>query len=178
MISAYDIRFLSNTLPMPLYTLDIWTTHSLIISELLHCCTFIQANSLLHGLFLCLGSLFTRMCSSIQKSNPDNPAIPRLETQKEDEKPYSPCPRRRHFFTAWETPSNQVPSSPSSIETQARLPPLPKSTSPHGIKRLRVKGNPPHIQNKYEGGYGTLKRRDYLQPSHRVRTDYAVAQFV
>jgi hypothetical protein len=48
----------------------------------------------------------------------------------------------------------------------------------HGIKKLRVKRSPPHIQNKQEGGYCSLKRRDYLQSDHPVRVDYAAEQFV
>jgi hypothetical protein len=42
---------------------------------------------------------------------------------------------------------------PANISSQ-------KSTSFHDIKKLRVRENPLHIQNKQERGYGTLKRRD------------------
>jgi hypothetical protein len=35
-------------------------------------CSFVQANGLLHGLLLSLGTLFTRMRSSVKKDNPDN----------------------------------------------------------------------------------------------------------
>jgi hypothetical protein len=46
------------------------------------------------------------------------------------------------------------------------------------MKELKIKGRPPHIQNKQEGGYGTLKRRDYLQPHQPTRGDYADVQVV
>jgi hypothetical protein len=37
------------------------------------------------------------------------------------------------------------------------------TTRGSGIKKLTIKGNPPHLHQKNtEGGYGTLKRRDYL----------------
>jgi hypothetical protein len=137
--------------------------------------SFLQAN----GLLLILGTLFTRTCSCIQKDSPHNPAIQQLETQEEDENPYSPRPKMHTLPHRYgKTPSNRILSSPSpSKHRSARLLPSRKLTSAHGIKRLRVKDNPPHIQNKHEGGYGTLKRRDNSQPSHPVRAGYAVVQF-
>jgi hypothetical protein len=56
--------------------------------------------------------------------------------------------------------------------------PSRKSTQSHAIKKLRVKGNPPYIQNKQERDHGTLKRRDYLQPDHLVRADDAAGYVV
>jgi hypothetical protein len=39
--------------------------------------------------------------------------------------------------------------------------------------------NPPHIHHKNtEGGYGTLKRRDYLGVYNPVQSDHATVQFV
>jgi hypothetical protein len=47
------------------------------------------------------------------------------------------------------------------------------------IKKLTIKGNPPHLHNKNtEGGYGTLKRRDYLAVYNPVQSDHATVQFV
>jgi hypothetical protein len=47
------------------------------------------------------------------------------------------------------------------------------------IKKLIIKGNPPHLHNKNtEGGYGTLKRRDYLAVYNPVQSDHATVQFV
>jgi hypothetical protein len=157
---------------MPLYTLDICTTLSLIMSELLPFCTFIQANGLLHGLLLCLGSPFTRMCFSNQKTNPDNTAIARLKTQEEDEKPYSPRPDADTLLHRYaKTLSNQGP--PSCLFGMRGGLPLTRSLfTPCGDVNFREGRNPGLCFDG--GGYGTLKRRDYLQPSHLVRADYSL----
>jgi hypothetical protein len=53
------------------------------------------------------------------------------------------------------------------------------TTRSSGIKKLTIKGNPPHLHQKNtEGGYGTLKRRDYLGVYNPVQVDYATVQFV
>jgi hypothetical protein len=53
------------------------------------------------------------------------------------------------------------------------------TTRGSGIKRLTIKGNPPHLHHKNtEGGYGTLKRRDYLGVYNPVQSDHATVQFV
>jgi hypothetical protein len=47
------------------------------------------------------------------------------------------------------------------------------------IKKLTIKGNPPHLHNKNtEGGYGTLKGCDYLAVYNPVQSDHATVQFV
>jgi hypothetical protein len=64
-------------------------------------------------------------------------------------------------------------------------PPTPVSTPEKnttrgtGIKKLTIKGNPPHLHKKNtEGGHGTLKRRDYLGVYNPVQADHATVQFV
>jgi hypothetical protein len=53
------------------------------------------------------------------------------------------------------------------------------TTRGSGIKKLTIKGNPPHLHQKNtEGGHGTLKRRDYLGVYNPVQADHATVQFV
>jgi hypothetical protein len=61
---------------------------------------------------------------------------------------------------------------------QSRAPISKSKRCRSSIKKLEVKGNPPHIHNKKEGGYGTLKRRDYLEIHQPTRAEYADVQFV
>jgi hypothetical protein len=151
-------------------TLDICTGLFFIVSEILPFCSFVHS-SWTPPLFNHSHHNDTFFCS--ERSIP---LLSRWISWRLKKNSTPLVPDAGDLYTLHlrygETLNNQTALHPNLQKYNPSHVPHRKSTPSHGINRLRVKINPPHIQNKQEGGCGTLKC------SSLMRVDYAVPQFV
>jgi hypothetical protein len=146
MISAYNTRHLSDTLPMSWYTLDIWTALSLIVSELLPFCSFLQANGLLHGLLLCWALSSRKWVLLSRKTTLITPQSCSWKLRRRMKSVRSAPRCRRALYTSsalWENTKHPNTLLSPSIETQARQPPLQKVDSSPWYQETAREGQPP-----------------------------------
>jgi hypothetical protein len=104
---------------MACYNLDIWIALSLIASEVLSFCSFVQANGILHKMLLGVSTVFEVIRSWLQKDHQQDTLTPQPDLLQ-DEKTripldlYADDPCILHLHHG-KTPCNQTILHPSTV---------------------------------------------------------------
>jgi hypothetical protein len=139
----------------------------LIISDILPFCSWLDANGILHGILLAGQASWLLCCGSEKTESTRQESVGLRQPAQDNSKQHSPYHRRRDSHTVLE-PWQSTLQCPC-IQVQAVQKPYKEASDPR---------EPSPYSEQQEGGYGTLKRRDYWQPHQPTRGEHADVQLV
>jgi hypothetical protein len=110
---------------MAVYLLTVFSYLSLLISEVLPFCNWLDANGILHGILILCQTLWLFCCDSEKTQLTRHESVWLRQPAQEDSKQYSPYHKRRgsHIVReAWQStppPNSPVPPYPSPSGAEA-----------------------------------------------------------